>query len=529
MTPRDWTVRRRNDGLVPTEPPHRAGQRPPEPQGELRPAQRLVELGRRCERSGRVDEALGAFEAAIEAAGSDPADAPTLSDALRRLAVLLQRRSESERAREICQRSYEVATAAGHLQLRAEALNTLGGLELMREGLDQAEHYLEQALALSENLPELRGRIEQNLGILCNIRRDRVTAREHYQRSLEAFLTAGSEHGCAVAYNNLGMLSVDEKQWEAADQYFEQGRRTAQGVGDDHLRGLCLTNRVEVLIALKRFDTAQLAAETALSIFEELRAPAAIADVQRMLAVVFRETGRLGLAQSRLEVAVELAGESGSPVTNGEALCEAGRLQGRLGHIDLAIDYLLRASRCFGEVPEALRGPEVLSGDYPNIVRAWSELLHQVDPEAAAHMDRAAQIAGAIAADLGLPVGEQVAIRLAAQLHEVGRVQASNGTAPPGPAAAADLLEATVCFAEVAPIVRGLDGQPDRLPVAGQIVSLADQYARLTDGRAKATREQALGTLGANRAHWRGEVWAALERVTEALPTSPAKGSEPGP
>jgi tetratricopeptide (TPR) repeat protein len=475
-----------------------------------------------------VDEALGAFEAAIEAAGSEAADAPTLAEALRRLAVLLQRRGEAERAFEACHRSYAVATAAGHVALRAEALNTLGGLELMRESLDEAQHYLDRALELSEPLPELRGRIEQNLGILCNIRRDRVTAREHYQRSLEAFLTAGSEHGCAVAYNNLGMLSADEKQWEAADQYFEQGRRTAQGVGDDHLRGLCLTNRVEVLIALQRFDTAQIAAETALSIFEELRAPAAIADVQRMLGIVFRETGRLGLAQSRLEVAVELAGESGSPVSHGDALCETGRLHGRLGHIDVAIDYLLRSGRRFGEVLEALHGPEVLSGEYPNIVRAWSELLQKVDPNAAVHTDRAAQIAGAIAAELGLPTGKQVAIRLAAQLHEVDRVRSSTGTAPTGPAAAADLLDAAGCFAEAAAIVRGLEDQTDRLPVAGQIVRLADRYARLTDAQARSTREQALGTLGADRARWRGEVWEALERVTEALPTSPAKGPEPG-
>ena len=76
--------------------------------------------------------------------------------------------------------------------------------------------------------------------------------------------------------------------------------------------------------------------------------------------------------------------------------------------------------------------------------------------------------------------------------------------------------------------MRGLEDQTDRLPVAGQIVRLADRYARLTDAQARSTREQALGTLGADRARWRGEVWEALERVTEALPTSPAKGPEPG-
>jgi HD-GYP domain-containing protein (c-di-GMP phosphodiesterase class II) len=542
MSPRDWTPRRRTD--IPTAKRRASdllGHEPAPGGADIPPARRLVELGRRCDLSGRLDEAIGAYEAAIEVAQPNPTDGPILAEALRRLAVILNRRGESETARDMCRRSYEVAAAAGETALRAEALNTLGGLELVRESLDEAHGYLKDALELSGDFPELRGRIEQNLGILCNIRGDRATALGHYHGSLQAFRAAGNQQGCAVAYHNLGMISAHQKQLEAADQYFEQGRKTAQEVGDEHLRGLCLMNRAEVLIALQRFDAAQDTAEKALSIFEALHAPAGIADVQRLLGVVFRETGRLGQAQSRLELAVELAGGTGSPMSHGEALREAARLHSKLGRVDLAVDYLSQACRQFSRVPVVLQGPEVIRGEYPNFVRDWCELVRAVDPQTADHTDRVSVAAVAIAQALGLDAAAQAAIRVAGQLHDVGVLQMPQdilGTSRPLEesepglyqthlAVGAELLATAECFAEVAPIVRyvhqraGGNGHTggqgaDAVGLGGQVVGLADAYDRLVHGhgsQARLAREEALASL-ATRDRWHADLHDALVTVT---------------
>jgi HD-GYP domain-containing protein (c-di-GMP phosphodiesterase class II) len=506
----------------------------------------MLELGRRCDRSGRLDEAFRAYEAAIALGEGSPAEAPILAEALRRLAVMLQRRGESEPARRMCQRSYDVAAAAGDTHLCAEALNTFGGLGLTRERLDEAHEYLERALALSEAFPELRGRIEQNLGILFNIRGDRATALSHYERSLQAFIAAGSDHGCAVAYNNLGMINADQQDWEAADQFFEQGRKTAQQVGDEHLRGLCLMNRVEALIALERLDTAQLAAEMALSIFEELHALDSIAEVQRMLGMVFRETGRMGLARSRLELAIELASVTGSAMGRGKALCEMARLHGKLAELDLAVDALTLACRCFSEVPITLDGAEVIRGEYPSFVRTWCELVRAVDATTADHADRVAVLARDMAGRLRLPAAEQAAIRVAAQLHEVGVLRPLRGVVTEHrpsddsdprcydshPATGAELLAGAACFDGVVPIVRGLGefvdgtGNPDgvragAIPLGSQILGLADAYDRLVHGhgdRLPAARHDALASLAKARRQWRADAYEALVAVTAALP-----------
>jgi len=520
MSHPDWARRRTDAAVVPgrVEPPPSRGH-----DGRERPVQRLLELGRRCERSGRLDEAIDAYEATTRAAEASPDDRLILAEALRRLAVMLNRRGEAETARSMCERSYAVAVLAEDLALRAEALNTLGGLELVRTNLDEAGEYLERALELSDALPELRGRIEQNLGILSNIRGDRPTALVHYHASLQSFLAAGNDHGCAVAYHNLGMISAHQGDWPAADQYFEQGRRTAQTVGDDHLRGLCLMNRVQVLIALRRFEAAQLAAETALSIFEELHAPAGIADVQRMLGVVFRETGRLAQAQSRLELAVELSGATGSPVSQGEALRESARLHCQLGNMDQAIEYLSRACRQFNLVPVTLHGPEVARGEYPNFVRDWCDLVRAVDPATADHSDWVAAAAAGMSRAVGLPVRDQATIRVAGQLHEVGVLQqARPGDWTPG----ADLLSAAQCFPHVVPLVRpadpggdgcGVERPRDSVDLGRQVLRLADAYDTLVRGHrgeAPLSRAEALARLSAGPTGWAAEVWEALVSVT---------------
>jgi tetratricopeptide (TPR) repeat protein len=496
----------------------------------LHPSQRLLELGRRCDRSGRVDEAIRAYEAAVAAAGPSSACAQPMAEALRRLAVLLHRRGQGKQAEEAGLRSLEAATTARDTLLQAEALNTLGGLDLMQEQLDRAHGYLERALALSVPWPELHGRVQQNLGILASLRGDRSTAMVHYEHSLKAFEAAGNEQGCAVAHHNLGMICADEHRWEEADQYFERGLRTAQSVGDDHLRGLCLSNRVEVLIALRRFDAAQAAAETALAIFEQLRAPAAIADVQRMLGVVFRETNRLSLAQSRLEAAVELAREAGSSVSQSEALCEAGRLHGRLGHLDDAIDCLVRAARPLSEVPTTMTEPGILSGRYPTLVSAWCELLASHDPSAAAHADRVAGIAAKMAAGLGLSAEQQVTTHLAARLHALGRLRPSGQSDDTFALDTTRLLGDAPCFAAIAGLIGEMGTLGVRLSPCGQVVSVADRYDHLVrpDGGAS-SRAHALATLAAEQDGWAPGMYDALERATDGTKGTPADHPPPGP
>src|SRR6185436_12065904 len=198
----------------------------------------------------------------------------------------------------------------------------------------------------------LRARAEQNLGIVANIQGQLSEAVARYERSLDAYRNCGDEHGCAIAYHNLGMVSADRGRLDAADCYFQESRSFAERVGDVHLWALCLLNHAEVHVARQRFEDARQNAESALAIFDQLGAQRAKADTYRVFGMVYRETGRPALAESRLRSAIDLASAAGWALGEAEASRELALLQQAMGR-KLAGRFRLTQHRTGGSVPRA--------------------------------------------------------------------------------------------------------------------------------------------------------------------------------
>jgi len=92
-------------------------------------APELLRLARERQAAGQLVEAADGYAAAATAAERE-GDENTLAQALRLQAVVVHIRGDSSRARALCARSSAVARGLGHRRLVAEALNTMGGLEL---------------------------------------------------------------------------------------------------------------------------------------------------------------------------------------------------------------------------------------------------------------------------------------------------------------------------------------------------------------------------------------------------------------
>src|SRR5688572_20182116 len=218
------------------------------PRAPARPAGDLLHEARGRERAACIPEAIQLYEAAISTAERS-GERAVLAEALRRLAVVLHHRNESARARELCQRSFKVAGELDNDVLAGEALNTMGGLALRTGAMEEARGHFNQALARGGQSRELRARLEQNLGILANIKGELETAVSHYERSVEAYLATNDEHGCATAYVNLGIAHTDLRQYDWADSYFGKSFEIAERAGDAHLQGMCLVNHAEAHFA----------------------------------------------------------------------------------------------------------------------------------------------------------------------------------------------------------------------------------------------------------------------------------------
>jgi putative nucleotidyltransferase with HDIG domain len=528
--------------------------RPPD-HDALRGADRLHDA-RQHERSGRIAEAIAGYEAAAEAAAETGSWA-VQAEALRRLGVLQHHRNEPVAAREAFRRSYDVAQAAGDAVLAAQALNALALLALERGELETAGEILRRALVLGCASDDLRARIEQNLGVLANVHGDHAGAFDHYRRALEASQGAGNSQACAIAYHNLGMVSADRGEWAAADSYFRQSLAIAEEIGDRHLEGLCHLNHAEVLLARQQYQDAQHSAERALDIFSRLESQIDKADAYRVLGIVYRETGRPALAESRLRTAIDLAVTTGSVLSEAEGARELALLYQTMGRNQEALVLLNTAHRLFRRLDARVdlidtdRRMDRLEETYFALVRDWGQSIESSDSYTFGHCERVATYAVNVARALGLDGQQLTAIRVGAYLHDVGKIRVPHEVLnKPGrltaeefdvikmhPIWGIELLAAVEFPWDIKPIIRWHhekhdgSGYPDRLrgeeiPLAAQIIGIVDVYDALTTTRSyrpAMTHAEALTEMHQCRHWWRPAVFDAFTRAVGLAARPPAE------
>jgi putative nucleotidyltransferase with HDIG domain len=492
-----------------------------------------------------MPEAVKCYEAAIQAAERD-GERGLLAEALRRLGVVHHHRDQPAKAGELCNRSYKTATEIGDAVLAAEALNALAGFDFESGSIEAAREKFYRALELGGASAELRGRTEQNLGILANIQGALAQALAHYQRSLGAFESIGDDRGCAIAYHNLGMVSADRELWDDADRYFRRSLEIVEAIGDIHLQGLGLLNHAEVHLARQRYEQAQANAEAALAIFDRLGARLDKADAYKVIGRVYRETGRHALAESRLRSAVEIAVSTGSILSEAEASRELALLYQSMGRNQEALRLLNTAHRLFSRLDARVDLVDVstkvlrLEETYFAVVKDWGQSIESSDSYTFGHCERVATYAVDVARELGLDEEQQTTIRIGAYLHDLGKVRVPHevlnkpGALTPEefrviqmhPLWGLELL-ATVDFPwDIKPIIRWHhekydgSGYPDRLrgdeiPLNAQIICIVDVFDALTTTRsyrAALSRSEALAKMQECRSWWRSDVYQAFVR-----------------
>src|SRR5437667_388752 len=312
-----------------------------DPELAIREAQRAVVIHRDLKDAVRETEDLRILAVALGAAGRKREAEAMFREVIARaakhersllvaiaqrdLAYLLAREGNIAAAREVADTARATLERLG-AKAEAEKLDALLNAPRVEppppprrsesSAADAPRHFL-RAVQLGGASRELRARAEQNLGILASIQGDCEDALACYARSLEAYKSCNDEHGSAIAYHNLGMVSAQRQLLDEADGYFTQSYDIAVRVQDTYLQGLCLLNHAEVYFAWERYEEARRNAETALGLFEQVDSGVLRAQAYRIIGMVYRETGRPALGEARLRSALELA------VTTGSVLNEA--------------------------------------------------------------------------------------------------------------------------------------------------------------------------------------------------------------
>lgn len=508
--------------------------RPPAELGLVSDYGTLLGAARERELQGNLAEATAAYRAIIRDADRRT-HARILAEALRRLGGIHRRRHELDAAAELSRRSFEVASSADDRALAGEALNALAMVYFARGDWERARQELEHALAVAGDAAALRARIEQNLGTMANVEGDLDTALEHYERSFEAFRAAGDRRGCAIACHNIAMNKADRELWPEADASFRASLQIAESIGDVNLRGLALLNRTEVHIARQEFDAGKQSAEEALRIFDELGARDLKAEAYKFIGVIYRETGRMELAEARLKTAVDLSSEIGAVLAQAEATRELAVLYGQLGRNQETLKFLNTAMRLFGRLNARRDLVDVagktlqLESIYLDVVKRWGASIESSDTYTYGHSGRVADYAVGLARVMGLDASETTGLRAGAYMHDVGKIRVPHeilnkaGPLTPEevetirmhPVYGVELLAGVDFPWDVKPIIRShhekLDGtgypdglRGDEIPLGAQIIGIVDVYDALTTTRSyrqALTHRDAVAELRRCR-HW---------------------------
>jgi putative nucleotidyltransferase with HDIG domain len=394
----------------------------------------LLERAAEQERSGNWTAAAETYESLYRwhtAAG----DTDGMLDAVLLLGHCYRHAGQSDLAAEEYELALSLAELHGNDPLASRALNGLGLVSQARGDLDRAEEFHRAARDRAEGArDELRlGEAAQNLGIIANIRGDLQRAAQMYLEGLRHLEASGdtsnSLRGQIATLNNLGMLNVDLGRLEEANGYFSRALSLCERLGDIVYSGIIHINRAELFLAKGELDRARESCDEGFEIFSRLNHAVRKAEALKFYGVIYRESGKLHLAEIHLRQAIEIASQQ-EPLLEAETQREMARVQRAQGHNREALEALNRSHMLFTRLQAQAEQADIdkriaeLEEDFLSLVRFWGESIEAKDRYTMGHCARVADYACRIAERAGrLTEREMVWFRMGAFLHDVGKTE----------------------------------------------------------------------------------------------------------
>lgn len=288
-------------------------------------ARRLAELARAAGLGDSPDEAFKTHQTALSLLGTDEQSA-LLADVLRWQGVVLTDRGRASDAEPLYRRSLEISTALQYDSGRAHALNCLAGLQQRRGDLTGAANMLSDALEIASRCGETRlvGMLQQNLGIIADIRGNPAAALAHYLVALRTFEATNDLQQVCWTLNNLGYLYVKEQRFDEAESSFDRALQLARSRGDLRTEGIVEENRGELCLLRGELQSAGRSIERALDIAERRHDDVRKGAALKLRGAFERMSGRCADAVETLRRAMTLSAIGEDALLGAEILYQFG-------------------------------------------------------------------------------------------------------------------------------------------------------------------------------------------------------------
>lgn len=475
----------------------------------------LMDEAHRAAASGRRAVARQRYESALYLL-RDRAEAALASTILRRVGRTYLDDGDFTAAVDCLEAALAVARAHGHAGEIAHTINVMAISFLQRGSPEEGERLYAEAARMAQVAGDERliAMIDQNLGVLASMRGDVATALRHHGSCLDRYRALGMREETARQLSNIGMVHAGLGRFGEAEAAYREALAIATDAGDTWTRLMVEVNRVALLIAQWDFVAARDACDRILREAGAIQETRLLAETYKHCGVIARETGSLPEADRFLQMAYEQAVAREDLLLAAETAREQAELYLHLGRNRETLQALstshrlftrLRAQRDLTDVTLRLRR---LEHRFHDLVQKWAQDIESKDAYTFGHCERVADLACAIARDMGFDDTAMFWFRVGALLHDVGKIVVppailnKQGPLTPEeraimerhPEAGAELLRDVEFPWDVIPMIRGHHerwdghGYPDALageaiPLTARILCVADVFDALTTDR----------------------------------------------
>jgi len=272
-------------------------------------AEDFLNDGMRAERLGALDRALVAYQAAIDTM-ADPAGK---AEAYTRLADVHREQCHWDEAIAAARQGQQLARAAGLERHLADAMIAEANVLMIRGDFGQAMPRFEELARISSD-PRVRGIALQNTASMLAQQGRFDAAERAFRESLGNFQKAGYVRGQAIAWNNLGRLALDRKDYAAAGPLLERAIEQAGAVEDAELSALASQNLAIALCETGEVDRALDMGSAALGFFTMCGNRFREIECLRLIGSIQEKLGAIDASRRCYERALRVATEIESVV-----------------------------------------------------------------------------------------------------------------------------------------------------------------------------------------------------------------------
>ncbi|RMF58827.1 MAG: tetratricopeptide repeat protein [Calditrichaeota bacterium] len=249
-----------------------------------------------------------------------------------------------EKARECFMACFEDETETDPLD-QAMAHYGLGNVYLEMSEYDLAEEHYQQALRLIEPLGSklLKANLYNNLGIVENVRGNRLKAIALYSKCIPLYKSLGDNYGLARVYLNIGISYAHEHDWKQANTFYGKSLSVSDAMGLVPLKSITFLNRSQALTFLRNFQEAREYNVKAYRLLERLNDRLGLAEYYKNQGILEREEGHWESAREMLDKALQLFTSLKNKLGIAETEYELSTLYGQIDQREEQLNWLRKA------------------------------------------------------------------------------------------------------------------------------------------------------------------------------------------